>query len=277
MYDDKNFFCIIYGTGFGGQHLANILTANDKFYPRFPSINYLQDLELVYAEKAKLKINEKEFDKIIKKQKAINWQLIDRDANSQSKLLLAYNAHLYKRTTHFSQLLDNEIIQGTTFKNLRYMSDSVSIHASFDINKNYDNFLCLVHHFDFLKNYKASPNNLLHLFVNKLINRRVKGILLKTPVKHSRAFKRVYTGNSPINLKRQELFNLPVKFNANVLFDNENCIEIDTDLFFESEGSYYIQELFDLKYDIKLPSLIHKLHQDWLCMIDRSLEEYKQL
>lgn len=270
MFDDKQFFCITYSTATGGNHLANLLTTNDTFYPRFPSINYLRDLELAYEEKTKLIIDTEKFEK---KYKIINWRIFNQ-ANISQAIALAYNVHFYKPITkRVLKWEPDQTIDGILFKNLRYINDGCSIHGSYEINKNYNNFIGLVHHFDFLKTYKSIPNQLLQTFAEKLINKNVSGILIKIPTKKGRAYKRLFGANKFFtNNNHLHKFNLPIKEKNKVLFDNENCLEIDSDIFFEKEGSYYIQEIFKKELSIDLPNLIHKLHEDWIIMIDNSLK-----
>jgi hypothetical protein len=100
-------------------------------------------------------------------------------------------------------------------------------------------------------------------------------IMVTKPVKNERATKRYkfvdeINKNKPINIT-SDIYDLPLKILDTELFNSDNSIILNSDLLFNDDGSYYVQELLLNSFSIHLPNSIHDLHKLWIKMIDKSL------
>lgn len=92
---------------------------------------------------------------------------------------------------------------------------------------------------------------------------------------NGRLYKRLkyfHDHNNYITQLSLENYSLPLKLVGYNLFDLSNSIILNSDILGKSEGSYYFQEVIFSKLNLQLPNEIHELHQLWINMIDRTLE-----
>lgn len=276
MFESNNFFCIIYRTCCGGNHLANLLTTNNKFFQRFASTNYLNELEKKYNNLIDIAYDSEDYKRI---QQAV-FQSLGKNIPFPDATALVYNVHFNKRLgDRIPNWVEKETIDDVEFITYNMSLQGLSINASQKIDTKHDNFIVLAHDFNFItqlpnlrKNY--FNNNLTNQFLKNLMsNSNITGIFLKPPTKPSRAWERLHKANTFVvqNDKRYH-FSLPIIADNQTLFDYKNTIEIDTDKFFEYDGSYYVQDILSNKCNIILPDLIHTLHKNWVDMIDRSID-----
>ena len=92
---------------------------------------------------------------------------------------------------------------------------------------------------------------------------------------NGRLYKRLkhfHNTNNYVTQLSLDKYELPFKIVGYNLFDNSNSIILNSDIFGESDGSYYFQEKMLLNFKLSLTNEIHDIHRLWINMIDRSLE-----
>lgn len=279
MIPIKKYFLVLFPYACGGNHLTNLLSTDDKFYQRFTSSDYKNDLVKKYTEKITLELKPETF---------VNYDHPTRSPPKTKEEMLGrlsriYNAHVWKGTPSdfVNELeIDNNIDLTINLGSLKFHIGiskeeySKSIISKSIIAQGHNIYSTVYENNNSTLEVVPKVNNhyLKDFWFHCRNASEITGLVMTYPKKQGRAFKRVELGNKDVNMSIQkDLYKLPFICKKNPYLTKDNGILIDSDIFCELEGSYYLQELIKDNFGIILPNYIHDLHVLWLEMIDKTI------
>lgn len=226
---------LIYPSGYGANHIGNLLSLDKNFNKIFSSDNYENEIITFY---------ERNFD--LKKIKNIFYHRLNQVTKLNFTDISFYKLvikHLYISTFAHVSSNFNIPVDYKNFEN-RYSNDKINIFFS--------HYHDIVHH------------EMYHYIIKHLNS--IKFILLKPTLDiNSIGYARQY--NSVINYKLEN-YKFPLFINSNlntqlIINEHDNYI-IDSKDIFSSNLLTILEEILIKEYNVTIPQISNKLHMKWL-------------
>jgi hypothetical protein len=99
-------------------------------------------------------------------------------------------------------------------------------------------------------------------------------LIMSFPKEGSLAYKRIRVYD--FWPQKKFLYNSPYLFNHPVI-NNDNSVEIDTDMFFQDSGSEYLRQLLKQHYGLELPAVADEMHSKWIYGLKKLLELFPDI
>lgn len=271
--ENCRFFYVTYPPITGGNHVANLLSTHDKFFPRFNSKNYPESLKNVYLDKLNSNLTTEHWD-IVKStlEKHTDIQLSEKFSDALSAV--HYNAHVYKWS--FEDIKFNTgMVEDKTddLVELHAMHYTMLCNAAHHINDYFKKiYICTSHNPMAVAKQRPRVHNdfLQAMYENINSGKNLAGIIC-TKAKKGRAMKRLFANRVTFKEISKNTYDMPLCINDKPIFTTENSFYLNSDKFLENKGSYYFQETIYENLGIELPNEIHEIHDIWIEMIDKSI------